>query len=100
MPELSKEEVLKVGELARLQITPQELDALVAHFNSILQYFSKLDQLDLAGVDPFSLEDAPSLRQREDCALSSDAKTREAILSRSPSRDGDFIRVPRIGGEQ
>ncbi|MGI6075351.1 MAG: Asp-tRNA(Asn)/Glu-tRNA(Gln) amidotransferase subunit GatC [Pyramidobacter sp.] len=100
MPELSKEEVLKVGDLARLEISPKELDSLVEHFNSILHYVSKLNELDLSDVDPFSLDDVPSLRLRDDEPVSCSEETREAILNQSPSRDGDFIRVPRIGGEQ
>ena len=44
MPRLTNEEVLKIGKLARLDIAPDELDSLADHFNSILDYFSKLDE--------------------------------------------------------
>ena len=96
MPRLSKEEVLKIGKLARLDIAPEELDALSEHFNSILDYFSKLEELDLSAVDPFTMEDAQPMRLRDDEVVQDNS--REAILDQSPSRDGDFIRVPRIGG--
>ena len=98
MPRLTSEEVLKIGKLARLDIAPEELNALSDHFNNILDYFSKLEELDLTGVDPFSMEDTQSMPLRED-----EVKTngyREAILDQSPSREGDFIRVPRIGGDK
>lgn len=98
MPKISKEEVLKVGKLARLDIAPEELDPLAEHFNSILDYFSKLEELDLSDVDPFTMEDAQTIRLREDEVVSNDE--REAILNQSPSREGDFIRVPKIGGDK
>ena len=98
MPKLSKEEVLKVGRLARLEISPDELDSLAEHFNNILEYFSQLGELDLSNVDPFTMEDTQSVRLREDAVISNGM--REAILNQSPSREGDFIRVPRIGGDK
>ena len=98
MPRLSKEEVVKVGKLARLEIAPEELDGLSEHFNSILDYFSKLEELDLSAVDPFTMEDTQPIRLREDDVVP--YGNREAILDQSPSRDGDFIRVPKIGGDK
>ena len=98
MPRLSKEEVLKIGKLARLEIAPEELDSLSEHLNGILDYFSKLGELDLSAVDPFTMEDARPVRLRDDEVEENDR--REAILNQSPSREGDFIRVPRIGGDK
>ncbi len=98
MPKISKEEVLKVGKLARLEIAPDELDPLAEHFNSILDYFSKLEGLDLSNVDPFTMEDAQTLRLRDDEVVTNGI--REDILNQSPSRQGDFIRVPKVGGDK
>ena len=98
MPRLTNEEVIKVGKLARLEIAPDELEPLAAHFNSILDYFSKLEELDLSGVDPFTMEDAQPMRLREDEART--YENRDAILAQSPSREGNFIRVPKIGGDK
>jgi aspartyl-tRNA(Asn)/glutamyl-tRNA(Gln) amidotransferase subunit C len=98
MPRLTNEEVMKVGKLARLEIAPEELDSLATHFNTILDYFSKLEELDLDGVDPFTMEDTQPMRLREDEVRTYD--NREGILEQSPSREGDFIRVPKIGGDK
>lgn len=98
MPKLTKEEVLKIGKLARLEIAPEELDSLSEHFNNVLNYFSKLEELDLSAVDPFTMEDTQPIRLREDEVTT--FAGREAILDQSPSREGDFIRVPKIGGDK
>ncbi len=44
------------------------------------------------------MEDSQPIRLREDEVVPYD--NREAILDQSPSRDGDFIRVPKIGGDK
>ncbi len=98
MPKLSKEEVLKIGKLARLEIAPGELDALSEHFNSVLEYFTKLEELDLGAVDPFTMEDTQPITMRPD--VPREDASREAILNQSPSREGDYIRVPKIGGNK
>lgn len=84
--------------MARLEIAPEELEGLSNHFNSVLDYFTKLEELDLSAVDPFTVEDVQPMRMRDDVVHGNDK--REAILNQSPSRDGDFIRVPRIGGDK
>ncbi|MDY3867783.1 MAG: Asp-tRNA(Asn)/Glu-tRNA(Gln) amidotransferase subunit GatC [Pyramidobacter sp.] len=98
MPKLTQDEVLKIGKLARLEIAEEELESLSNHFNSILDYFTKLEELDLSAVDPFTVDDAASMRMREDTVTKN--TMRDAILDQSPSRDGDFIRVPKIGGDK
>ena len=80
------------------RLSTEELDSLSEHFNGILDYFSKLGELDLSAVDPFTMEDARPVRLRDDEVEENDR--REAILNQSPSREGDFIRVPRIGGDK
>ncbi len=94
---ITPDDVRKVGLLARLDVGDEEVDGLTDHFNSILEHFGKLDELDLSDVDPLALEEGVPLRLRKDSVTT--RPDREAILKQSPSRDGDFIRVPRIGGD-
>lgn len=96
MPQLTKEEILKIGKLARLDIDESELESLQAHFESVLGYFEILKELDTSS---FSIADSPdgqSMPLREDQVCQWDG--REALLDQAPGRQGDFIRVPRIGG--
>lgn len=93
---ITPEEVKKVGLLARLDVGEEEVGPLTEHFNKILDYFGKMDELDLSEVSAFTVEDSEPMRLRKDEPVV--WKDREAILSQSPSRDGDFIKVPKIGG--
>ncbi len=95
---ITPDDLRRVGVLARLEVGADEIGPLAGHFNSILDYFGKLDQIDLSDIDPFTLDDSQPLRLRKDEVIP--WSDRDSILNQSPSRDGDFIKVPRIGGEQ
>lgn len=96
MPQLTKEEILKIGKLARLDIDPDELDGLQGHFARVLEYFEVMKELDVSGISLADSEHGESMPLREDRVNRWDG--REALLDQAPDRRGDFIRVPRIGG--
>ena len=51
---ISREEVLHVAKLARLELTDAELDRLTGELSAILEAVSKVSELDLADVPPTS----------------------------------------------
>jgi aspartyl-tRNA(Asn)/glutamyl-tRNA(Gln) amidotransferase subunit C len=80
--------------LARLSLSGDEKDAMVADLSKILAYIEKLNELDIAGVEPTShvLDLVNVLREDEPRpSIASD----EALLN-APDRAEDFYRVPRI----
>ena len=91
---VSREEVLHVARLARLELSEAELERMREQLNAILGYIDRLKELDVSGVEPTSHvvplvdvmrddEPAPSLPP-------------EAMLQNAPDRVGDLFRVPRI----
>ena len=89
---ISREEVLHVAELARLDLTDDEVERLREQLGAILEAVGKVAELDLADVPatshPLDLvnvwaDDEP----RESLPL-------DAALANAPERDGDFFRVP------
>jgi aspartyl-tRNA(Asn)/glutamyl-tRNA(Gln) amidotransferase subunit C len=98
---ISREDVLRVAELANLELTPAEVDTYQAQLDQILGYVDKLNEVDIANVDPMSqvLFQAESSKDahpelREDvvrpCAMA------EAILAQAPDAAKPFFRVPRV----
>ena len=88
----SREQVLHVAWLARLALTDDEVERLGAQLNAILDAVSKVQELDLTGVEPTSHpldlanvwgEDEP----RPSLPL-------DDTFANAPERDGDFFRVP------
>lgn len=49
---LSCEEVLQIAELAKLSLTENELTAYAEQLSAVLEYASRLEQLDTADIPP------------------------------------------------
>lgn len=80
--------------LARLSLSEDEKEAMVADLSKILAYIEKLNELDITGVEPTShVLDLVNV-VREDKPRPSIALD-EALLN-APDRADDFYRVPRI----
>ena len=50
--ELSHDEVRKIAELAKLELTDDEVTLYAGQLSSILQYFRKLQELDTSHIPP------------------------------------------------
>ena len=93
-PMISREDVLHVARLARLELSEPELEKMREQLNSILTYIDRLKELDVAGVEPTS-HAVPTVNvMRDDVVVPSFA--REEMLANAPDRVGEFFRVPRI----
>jgi aspartyl-tRNA(Asn)/glutamyl-tRNA(Gln) amidotransferase subunit C len=89
-----REEVRRVAELARLALTPQEEEALVADLGAILGYVEKLRELDTEGVPPTAhVHDTGSAFRADEVRNAADV---EALLANAPDRWQGFFRVPKI----
>src|SRR6266702_542872 len=51
---ISREDVLRVAELAYLDLSETELETYRAQIDEILEYISKLNELDTANVEPMA----------------------------------------------
>jgi len=49
---LSREEVRKIAELAKLDLTDEEVTLYAGQLSSILEYFQRLQQLDTSHIPP------------------------------------------------
>ncbi|MBF2058238.1 MAG: Asp-tRNA(Asn)/Glu-tRNA(Gln) amidotransferase subunit GatC [Cyanobacterium sp. T60_A2020_053] len=93
---ISKEEVKKVANLARLEISSTEEEEFGLQLNSILDYFEQIDQLDTSTVEPTTRAIDVSNIMRPDKKRPSPEK--ESLLDSAPAREDDFFRVPQIMG--
>ena len=89
---ISRDEVLHVAGLARLDLTDDEVERFRVQLNAILEAVGKVAELDLSAVEPTAHpldlvnawaddEPRPSLSV-------------EDALANAPDRDGDLFRVP------
>ncbi len=93
---IEKETVLKVANLARLELTSQEQEQFTTQLSSIIDYFEQLSELDISKVEPTTRAiDISNITRNDELLPNSD---RESILNCAPDQEGDFFKVPQILG--
>lgn len=94
---LSRHDVEKVSLLARLRLSPEELDRMTTQLGAIVGYVEQLGELDVTGVEPMAHAVPTSNVFRDDELRPS--VDREKMLSNAPHQDGEFYLVPAVLGE-
>ena len=95
---ISREDVLRVAELAYLDLSEAEMETYRKQLDDILEYAGKLNELDTHSVEPMAqvLKDDQNADAtlREDlvvpCAVADD------ILEQAPDPEPPYFRVPKI----
>ena len=91
---VTEDDVRRVADLARLQLSDEEKALLTAEFNRILSYMEKLDELDTRDVEPTSHVVPVSNPFRQDEAEA--FPNRDGILAQGPDVKNGYFRVPKI----
>ena len=95
---ISREDVLKIADLAKLHFSESEADAFVPQFQSILDYIEQLERVDVQGVEPTShvslTDDFAQRIFRED--RTSPSLAPETALSGAPDPGDQHCRVPKV----
>lgn len=95
---LTKQEIDHLALLARIGVTEEEKEKFGSQISSILEYVSKLDEVDTKDVLP-TLQPGWSMNvTRNDVAKNCDKETREGILANMPAREGDLLKVKPVFG--
>ena len=89
---ISREEVLHVARLARLELSEPEVETMSAELSNILGHVEKVGEIDLEGVAPTShvVEVGNALRPDEPRP----SLPRETVLASAPSVRDDGFEVP------
>ena len=96
MTEISRDLLLHVAHLARLELRDDELARLEVQLNDILAAVSKVSELDLSDVPatshPLDVVNVWGEDEPRPCL------SVEEALANAPERDGDFFKAPPGGG--
>ena len=89
---ITREEVLHVAKLARLELSDDEVTRFQEQLSAILEAVSKVSELDLVDVPPTShpLDLVNSWGDDEPHA----SLPLEDVFANAPAREGDLFRVP------
>ena len=89
------EDLKKVAELARIELTEQELNDMSADMGSILGFIDIIQKTDTAGVIPTSQVTGLADVWREDVVRPSPIKPKE-LLAGSPLVQDGYVKVKKV----
>src|SRR6202162_4687674 len=95
---ISREDVLRVAQLAYLELSEAELDTYRAQIDEILEYIGKLNELDTTNVEPMAQvltdDQSADATLREDMELPCHAAAE--LLKQAPDPEPPYFRVPKV----
>ncbi len=91
---ISREEVLHVAHLARLEFSEEEVELFTTQLADILNYVAQLNELDTSNVEPTYHAIPLSNVFREDEVRESFPV--DEILANAPERENGFFVVPKV----
>ena len=91
---VSRDDVRKVAQLARLSFAPEEEDRLIADLNRMLDYVAALNELNTTGVSPTAHVLPIENAFRDD--VPGHSLDRKAVLANAPLAGHGHFRVPKV----
>jgi aspartyl-tRNA(Asn)/glutamyl-tRNA(Gln) amidotransferase subunit C len=94
---LQREDVEKVALLARLRLTPEEVELMTSQLGQILEYVQQLESIDTSDVEPMAHPlDLENVLVPDELV---EGLPRERALAAAPKRDDECFLVPAVLGE-
>ena len=91
---LSREEVIKIATLARIELQEAEIEKFQKDLSSVLDYVEELQQVDTDGLEIVSSVTGLENVQRQDTAVMIDYQ--EDIMANAPERKDKYYKVKSI----
>jgi aspartyl-tRNA(Asn)/glutamyl-tRNA(Gln) amidotransferase subunit C len=98
MPDISADHVRHLADLARIDLSDDELTSLTAELKQIVDSVAKVSEVATPDVPATSHPIPMTNVFRDDVVVP--GLTAEQALSGAPDREGDFFRVPPILDEE
>ena len=91
---LSPEEVQKIAQLCRIDLTDAEVQKFQKELSQVLGYVEELNQVNTDGVEPISQVTGLQNVYREDRAEYSEI--RDQLISQFPDRKDNYLKIKNI----
>ncbi len=93
---LKKSEIEHIANLARLELSTEELDLYGNQLSGVLDYIDQLKEVDTSGVEPTAQVTGLENVLREDKVCSWDKKEQAAALNQASSLEDGQVKVRRV----
>jgi aspartyl-tRNA(Asn)/glutamyl-tRNA(Gln) amidotransferase subunit C len=97
MAKLSREDILKLAQLARLQLSEAEIDEFSGELSDILQYVEMLQSIDVSGLEPTNQVTGLTNVTRPD-EIKDYGYSPKELQKNVPAMQDDEIKVKRMIG--
>ncbi len=97
MANFTRDDVLKLARLARIDLDESEIEGFTREFAAILHYVEQLQQVDIEGLEPTSQVTGLTNVMRPDEVRDYGYKPKD-LLKNVPQVENDHIRVKRMIG--
>ena len=94
--QITKEVVHKIADLAKLELSDNEITDFAERFTSIFEHFEKLSKVNTDGVVPLVTPSPIAFSPREDVVEK--GLGGELSLKNAPERQGNLFKVPPVVG--
>jgi aspartyl-tRNA(Asn)/glutamyl-tRNA(Gln) amidotransferase subunit C len=91
---LTRDDVVRIAELARLSLSEAEVDRFTSQLAGILEYADAVQQVDTSGVPPTSHAIVSAPVWREDTPRPS--LDRDEMLRGAPAAGAGLFKVPKV----
>ncbi len=95
---VTREEVLRIAELAKLHFSAKELDAFTAQFQRILDYIEQLKEANVENIEPTSHVSLTADYGKHGCRQDEVRPSLpvEESLANAPDAGSGHFRVPKV----
>lgn len=95
---ITRDEVIHVAKLARLELAPDEIDAFTEQLARVLEHAADVESLDVDDVPPTS-HPLPLVNVMRDDVVTPSID-RDEVLAQAPFAEAYMFRVPPVLGEE
>jgi aspartyl-tRNA(Asn)/glutamyl-tRNA(Gln) amidotransferase subunit C len=91
---VTREDVIRTAQLARLRLSPEEVEVMTSELSVIFQYIDQLHELNTENIEP--LHHVLEMYNVLEADVPQVCLPREVALREAPDRTEEFFRVPRV----
>lgn len=93
---LTTADVMRIAQLARLDLTESEQERYTSELSAILSYAEMLGEVDTTGVQPTAHITAELGELRPDAVMQCDDRTRAQLIAQFPQSKADLLTVAPV----
>ncbi len=93
---ITREEVIHIAKLARIELTEQEIEKFQKDLSGVLDYFEILKTAPTEGIEPMMHAIVTENIEREDVSHAGNLEKVAALIEMTPQKENGFLKVQEV----